>query len=226
MDQPIVPLINAKLATRRPQVPLLVEVAPDQARISMTNNQRKYADVKLALADQERSHDVALQDAVAISTLTSAVLSMATELLHMRLYFVIVIEDPNAVATVSRLARLEYPELPLAFALLAGGPELFELGVQLEVRRRWDQISLWHIVEDVQAFRLIVRAHVEEQQRFLRYLVDPINVIVDLVGLQLSQNTRPPHLRPDEIQHFRALTAPSMLLAQLLRIVPAAAFDD
>ena len=115
----------------------------------MAHDQCKHADVKFALADQERPHDVALQDAVTIAALATAVLSMATELLHVRLYFVIVIEDSDAVATISRLAWLENPELSLAFFLLAGIPELFKLRMQLKVRRRRDQISLWHIVEDV-----------------------------------------------------------------------------
>ena len=57
-------------------------------------------------------------------------------------------------------------------------------------------------------------------------LVDPIDVIIDLIRLQLSQNTRPSHLSPDQIQHLRSLAAPAMLLAQLLRIVPAAALND
>ena len=60
----------------------------------------------------------------------------------------------------------------------------------------------------------------------MRNLVDPIDVIVNLVGLQLSQNTRPSHLSPNQIQHLGSLAAPAMLLAQLLRIVPAAAFYD
>ena len=122
---------------------------------------------------------------------------MPTELLHVRLHFVIIVEDSDAVASISRLAWLEYPQLATTFLSLASCAELFELGVQLKICSRWDQVGLGHIVEYIEASLLVILAHVDVEERLLGYLVDTIYVIVDLVRLELAQYAGPAHPCPD-----------------------------
>ena len=107
----------------------------------------------------------------------------------------------------------------------ARGLESLELGVQLKVCLGWHEVSLRHKAEDVLAARGVISSHVQEEGRLLADLVDSIQVVVDLVGLELAKNPRSPHLRPDQIEKLGPLATPPVLLAQLLRAKPVAALD-
>ena len=77
----------------------------------MADGQGEDSDVKLALMHEKRPFHIPLEDAIAKASLSPFVLSHPTVINHMRLYFLKVIEDLDAIATVSGLTRLEYPEL-------------------------------------------------------------------------------------------------------------------
>ena len=124
----------------------------------MADGQGEDSDVKLALMNEKRPFDILLQDAVAKASLSPFVLSHPTVFNHMRLYFVKVVEDLDAIATVSGLTRLEDPEL----TWLAGCSKRLELRIKLKAGLAWYQISLWHVVEDILFARLIVAAHIQE----------------------------------------------------------------
>ena len=72
--------------------------------------------------------------------MTSLILRMPTKFRHVLPNFIEVVKDANSMATVSRLARLEYPELFFAFfigilrdgLLQASDLECLELRIELK----------------------------------------------------------------------------------------------
>ena len=82
--------------------------------------------------DQERLLDVLLDNASAVSSLSTTVLRIAAILNQVSLYLVKVIEDAYAVATVGRFARLKDPQL----AFFASCFEGLKLRMQLKIRLR------------------------------------------------------------------------------------------
>ena len=71
-----------------------------------------------------------------------------------------------------------------------------------------DQVSLWHKVKYRLSLERIVLPHVEEEVRLLANFVDTVDVVVNLMGLELLHDSRPPDLSPDQIHKLHSGTLP------------------
>ncbi len=111
----------------------------------------------------------------------------------MRLDLLYIIEDLDSISTVCRLTRFEDPEL----ARLECGFEGLKLHVQFKLRLCRDQISLRHVIGDIQTLVYVVTTHALEETRLLSDNIDAIQVVVDLVAQEFFQNARSTYLSPD-----------------------------
>ena len=100
--------------------------------------------------------DVFLNDGVAVFTVSSSVLARPAVVYHMSLDLIKVIEDFDLISSIRIFARFEDPKLVGLLSRLESSPLLAEFKVSLGR----DQVSLWHIVEDVFALLGIVPSHV------------------------------------------------------------------
>lgn len=110
------------------------------------------------------------------------------------------------MTTVSILSRLQYP-----YVISSNAREIFKLLVLLSIDSMTlfvldvDHVGLRHSIKDVHSLLLVVLFESQKEARLSSNQVDAIDVVVDLVESQLSENLNSAKLGPYQVRATLAL---------------------